>query len=411
MSYVRFLMAISRCLTHCVLVVFSILLSAQLKGQDEIISDAIFERYEKIVVRQEGGYSSEVHLEGVALSKGTWGVVYSELEGVSKAEFNGIGGGKVKTIKQNKMVSNDLSGGAFYTGTKAHMFPVEEGQFELSYQKKHSELAFLSCLDFGRSQTILSSNFVIEMPLTYSLVIDSSAFLVDQDLVQIVVLETEDVRSYSFNCVIGIDSISEEMSEVDWLLRILTVPTNEINFPEQYFANWYRGLAAPNKHITTKGLNEITLGKQVEDFSDSLSFVDYVFDQVKTNVSYIDIENNIGAVQPRLPDVICERKQGDCKDMANLLCSILRTFDFQTYLGISATKSHVFKNNFPSLSSGNHLVCMLWFQNEWIQLDATDRFAPFQWPSCILREPQFLLSLKTASSTLIFHLFQLTKVI
>lgn len=367
--------------TEVILVFFIVLLTYQSHCQDELISNAIFSREENITIGAEGGYISHTKLSGLIVEKDTWGIIYTELEEVSKAEFVHLDGSKPKVTKQNKMISNDLTSSSFYTGTKAHMFAVEPGKFTLDYAKENSELGFLSGLDFGSSSKRVSSKFTIEMPLNLALALDSTSFLIQEQHVLIDTKEDNDSRKYTFDCALISDSIQSSMNLADWFIRILVVPTDDLTNPEKHFAQWYRKISAPHKSISTAAIQEITKGKIVADFQDSLDFVNYVFDQVKTNVSYIAIENNIGAIQPRSPDVICERKQGDCKDMANLICSILNHFDFKAYLGISATKSHLFKNDFPSLSSGNHLVCMLKHDNEWMQLDATDKYSPFQWPS------------------------------
>lgn len=68
--------------------------------------------------------------------------------------------------------------------------------------------------------------------------------------------------------------------------------------------------------------------------------------------------------------------------MAFLLYNALNYFGIEAYLAISATMTHRFEMDFPSVSSGNHMICVTKDKNDnYLFLDATEATGYYKNPS------------------------------
>ncbi len=57
--------------------------------------------------------------------------------------------------------------------------------------------------------------------------------------------------------------------------------------------------------------------------------------------------------------------------MASLLCEALRSAGIEAWLALASTLTHPCDMTFPSLSAGNHMICVVKHQGSWLFLDPT----------------------------------------
>lgn len=103
-----------------------------------------------------------------------------------------------------------------------------------------------------------------------------------------------------------------------------------------------------------------------------------IFDWVKNKIKYVAFEDAYGGFVPRLAKDICNKRYGDCKDMATLLVHLLRSQDLKAYHTWIGTRAIPYSySEVPTSASDNHMICALDLDNEWVILDATANFIPF----------------------------------
>jgi len=121
--------------------------------------------------------------------------------------------------------------------------------------------------------------------------------------------------------------------------------------------------------------------------------VKHVFYWVQENINYIAFEAGLEGFVPRGADMIFHKRYGDCKDMANLIVSMLEQMGItahHTWIGsrdIPYTYDEV-----PTVSSDNHMIASYITKNDSvIFLDATSKHLPFGLPSSFIQGKQAMI--------------------
>ncbi len=96
---------------------------------------------------------------------------------------------------------------------------------------------------------------------------------------------------------------------------------------------------------------------------------------VQEEVRYLGLELGAGSHRPSLPDVVLQRRFGDCKDKAFLLCTLLRAmgYDAAPALVHSSLRQAV-TNELPSPNAFNHVIVRVLFGGETEWVDPTARY-------------------------------------
>jgi hypothetical protein len=67
--------------------------------------------------------------------------------------------------------------------------------------------------------------------------------------------------------------------------------------------------------------------------------------------------------------------------MAFLIHSILKSYEIESNLALSASITHAFDLDFPSIASADHIICCVKKNGKWIYLDATEISCQYGFPS------------------------------
>lgn len=103
-----------------------------------------------------------------------------------------------------------------------------------------------------------------------------------------------------------------------------------------------------------------------------------IFDWVKSNIKYVAFEDAYGGFVPRLAKDVCNKRYGDCKDMATLLVHLLKSQNIKAYHTWIGTRRIPYSYaDVPTTASDNHMICAVELDNEWVILDATSDFTPY----------------------------------
>ena len=160
--------------------------------------------------------------------------------------------------------------------------------------------------------------------------------------------------------------------------------------------NWYISLV--NK---VKCDNEEELQKIIEEIISpedaELEKVKKVFKWVQENVKYIAIEDGLGGFIPRDPDLVLNRRYGDCKDMATLIVQMLEMQGIKGHQVWIGTRSIPYEyEEIPSPAVDNHMIAAYFDKesNSYIFLDATDDQIAFGYPSDFIQGKQALINVE-----------------
>ena len=103
-----------------------------------------------------------------------------------------------------------------------------------------------------------------------------------------------------------------------------------------------------------------------------------IYKWVQRNVRYIAYEDSLGGFVPRVAGIVCQRKFGDCKDMANLLRAMCRAVGLDARVVWIGTRSlpYTFEQA-PVPAVFNHMIAAVHIDGKWVMMDGTDPTADF----------------------------------
>lgn len=106
-----------------------------------------------------------------------------------------------------------------------------------------------------------------------------------------------------------------------------------------------------------------------------------IYQWVQKNIKYVAFEDGMGGFVPREAPVVCQRKYGDCKDMAGLLVTMCREAGLKAYYTWIGTRSKPYLyNETPLPVADNHMICTIELGGQYIFMDGTDAIIPFGIP-------------------------------
>ena len=114
---------------------------------------------------------------------------------------------------------------------------------------------------------------------------------------------------------------------------------------------------------------------------------------VKDNVKYIAFEDGYGGFIPRMPNDVFEKRYGDCKDMATLIYTMIRSAGIESvYLTWIGSREKPFRyDELPTQSVDDHMITTYQHQGKNYFLDGTSRDTPFGYPSSFIQGKQAFL--------------------
>lgn len=131
----------------------------------------------------------------------------------------------------------------------------------------------------------------------------------------------------------------------------------------------------PDDHLK-KLVIEIT-----KDATDDKEKAKKIYQWVQSNIKYVAFEDGMGGFIPREAQVVCQRKYGDCKDMAGLLVTMCRLAGLKSYYTWIGTRSKPYRyQETPLPVTDNHMICAVELNGQFILLDGTDAIIPFGVP-------------------------------
>lgn len=127
--------------------------------------------------------------------------------------------------------------------------------------------------------------------------------------------------------------------------------------------------------------------------TDETEKIKKIYYWVKDNIRYIAFEDGFGGFIPRDATEVCDKRFGDCKDMANLLVSMIRSVGiknvYHTWIG-SNSLPYTYED-IPSTSVDNHMIATYIKDGKYIFLDATSKYTPWGMPSEFIQNKEAMI--------------------
>ena len=127
-----------------------------------------------------------------------------------------------------------------------------------------------------------------------------------------------------------------------------------------------------------------------------------IYHWVQDHIKYVAFEEGLEGFVPRQAADVCNKRYGDCKDMASLLTALLKLSGLDAHFTWIGTRSIPYTySEVPLPITDNHMISAVQIDKEWIFLDATDPNCIFGMPTSGIQGKQALISISPQKYELI----------
>ena len=308
---------------------------------------------------------------------------------------------------------DQIGGSVFYSDSKAinFVFPaVTKGaETMLTYKESVNEPHFSSTFAFGSGVPIQESVYSVEVDKSIELGFSTFNF----DGFDISYEKKENLKTtiytWKANDIIAFEKTKNSLSMLKYLPHVIVYIKNyKVKNKTTSIYNNLDGLyewnASLNNQIEKSDLSEVH--KIAEDLTKDLKTNDEkakaIFKWVQKNINYVAFEYGMGGLIPRDAAKVCNKRYGDCKDMANLL------FEMLTYVGIDAHHTWIGSRNKPythaEIPTGkvyDHMITVAFINDKIVFLDATDNYVPYGMPSAFIQGKEGMVGISATDYKII----------
>lgn len=201
--------------------------------------------------------------------------------------------------------------------------------------------------------------------------------------------DAPDDAYYSTHLIFYIDKVQEDG---EW--------KNFLSTTEDIYRYNYAFIRSLNKNRSTE-LEKIT-DSLIKNASNEIEKTRKIYQWVQSNIKYVAFEEGLEGFIPREASLVCNRRFGDCKDMASILTSMLTYAKIPAYITWIGTRDIPYDyTELPLPIVDNHMICAVKLNNEYIFLDATDNACLFGYPSIGIQGKQALISIDENEFTIV----------
>lgn len=322
-----------------------------------------------------------------------YGFVHSDFQQVIKYEAFTITADN-KKLKVNDYKTNDMKDGSvFYDDVKQTSFdfpaiaPGCVGSLQVS--RVHKEAHLLSPFFFSAGIPVLNSELKIKFPkeikMKYQLLgTDTAAIQVTKET-------RRGENTYTFRCInIPASKKYGDAPDNSWyanhVVFCIEAYTNDKgeNVPflstlDDLYRISYGYIKDVNKEITPA--TKAVVDSCIKNVSSDEQKARNIYRWVQQHIKYVAFEEGMEGFVPRDANLVCNRRFGDCKDMASILTLMLRQAGLQAYFTWIGTRNLAYKfTETPLPMVSNHMICTLLLNGKYIFLDGTH-------PTCIFGIP------------------------
>ena len=157
---------------------------------------------------------------------------------------------------------------------------------------------------------------------------------------------------------------------------------------------WYYSFIKDLDESTSPDLEKIVQDLKASSNSEE-ELVKKIFYWVQGNIRYIAFEDGMRGLIPHSGAYVCDKRYGDCKDMANLLVTMMRIAGIKSYHTWIGTRDLPYAySKWPTPMVDNHMIATyISKQGEYFFLDATSNYTSFGLPSSMIQGKEALIGL------------------
>jgi transglutaminase-like putative cysteine protease len=155
--------------------------------------------------------------------------------------------------------------------------------------------------------------------------------------------------------------------------------------------NYYKGFVKNLNKTESTELKAITLNL-ISGVTSDREKMKTIFYWVKDNIKYIAFENGYEGFIPREAGLVCERKFGDCKDMASIITSMAHYAGIKD-VSVSWIGTRSIPYSYEQLSTpavDNHMIAIFKDGNDYVFLDGTDKETRYGIPTAFIQGKEAL---------------------
>jgi len=359
-----------------------------------------FYREEIYLVDTASGYYSKIVTQSETDSKKkTYQIPYSDLRKVSRCRISYFNeDGKLKKYREANLRDYSDPGEHFFSTDRLKCFDLpENGSFQVQYEQESKDIVLLSELLFMHQFPVDTFAYELHVPaelnLKYRLEHDDLLSFFSADSVF-----SKGQWTYRFTASSKNSSFKKPLNNTEYstrqripAIRMIITPASYKGREALYFNRWLWRKYKPSLVLGEEGMkiaDSLTRGQTVND-----SVISVIFRFVRDKVRFLSIDSGFSGLVPDACTSVLKNRQGDCKAMANLLVQMLVYKGLNARLGLIGAGDHEWDFDFPSICSGNHVICVVECMGRWRFLDATQKTSTGQLPGgWIEGRTAFLLS-------------------
>lgn len=314
--------------------------------------------------------------------------------------------GKYRKIKVDQIIDEEAhDGSVFHDDLMQKKFYFsglgKGGKTVLNYTKELTQPHFFGTFYFSSYLPVESSRLVIQTPEDMEIVF--TLFGEEQDKVSYSV-ETKGGKKIHTWEAKNMDDYSVESNSVDvsYFSTHIQVRIGEYMYKNEkkhilrnlddlyaYYRDFVREVNTDENPELNHLADSITQG--ITSDSDKVKAIFY---WVQDNIKYVAFEAGMGGFIPREAALVCDRKYGDCKDMASILYYMISSIGLPAYYTWIGTRDIPYAySEVPTPSVDNHMICAYFDGNDYIFLDATGTETPFGAPSSFIQGKEALIGI------------------
>lgn len=315
-------------------------------------------------------------------------------------------GDKVKKIKVDQFFDEkDESAMVFHDDSriKSFFYPgLDKGaKTTLNYTQVLNEPQLFGSFFFSSYLPVESAKYTIQTPADME--ISYKLFGKQSEKVKYTVVTKGNIKTHSWEAK-ELDELNFESNSVDVKYYathvIVYINTYKFKNQEHHIIRNVDDLHSYYREFV-KGVNDQT-DPELKQLADSLTVgltsndekVKAIFYWVQDNIKYIAFEDGYGGFIPRKADLVCDRRFGDCKDMASILYAMINSIGIPAYYTWIGSREIPYKySEVPTPSADNHMICTYISNGEYIFLDATGQRLPYGMPTAFIQGKEALISL------------------
>lgn len=309
-------------------------------------------------------------------------------------------------IKVDHFETKDQFGGSVFFSDQQSInfvFPAvsKNATTTLKYKEIIKDPHFLGSFRFGTYVPTKEASFTVEVPKNVEL--GYKAFNLDKVDITFDKKETKKSTIYTWKAHNIGDYRKDEksLSILKYLPHVIVHIKNYnykneekpvLNNVNDLYA-WYSSLINQIKDSDLTEVKSIA-DDLVKDLNTDTEKAKVIFNWVQDNIRYIAFEDGLGGFIPRDAASVCNKRYGDCKDMANILFVMLNHVGLEAYHTWIGTRDRPYSYyEVPTPIVDNHMITAVIIDNKTIFLDATDSYVPFGMPSSFTQSKEALIGL------------------